>query len=247
MNDTASRWILVTGGSRGIGRGLVEHFSRDHRVIFTYQHSADRANAVVDALRAQGRDVSAFRCDGGDPVETAAFGQMCVKEYGAPWALIHNAGITRDGLMVSMDNTSWRDVLATNLDACFYLTRAFLESMMAERSGAILMMSSVTGLKGNKGQVNYGASKAAMSGMVRSMAQELSRFGISVNAIAPGLIDTEMAERMTDKARKDMQSAIPMRRLGSVDEVARLARYLVSPEAAYITGQTIVIDGGLTA
>lgn len=247
MQHTKKDWVLVTGGSRGIGRGLVGALAKDYHVVFTYLSKKDIAEAFVAQIRDTGGQADAFQCNGRDPEQVKALAENCLQAFGSPYAVINNAGITRDALVVSMTDEAWRDVLSVNLDACFYMSRAFLPAMMGERRGVILLMSSVTAFKGNAGQVNYAATKGAMVGMARSMALEVARFKIRVNAIAPGLIATEMTENIPEKARNELQASIPLRRMGAVSEVVELARYLLSKPAAYITGQTIVIDGGLCA
>jgi len=198
-------------------------------------------------VRANGGEVVSFQCDGSDQLQVQQLAEQCLQRFGAPYAIINNAGITRDNLVISMPSDAWKSVLTTNLDAAFYVTQAFLSSMMGERQGVILFMSSVTAFKGNPGQVNYAATKAAMTGMTRSLAVEVARFNLRVNAIAPGLIETEMAEKIPDKERQKLERGIPLRRMGKVVEVYALVRYLLSEDAAYLTGQTIVIDGGLSA
>lgn len=246
MEPQFKPWVLVTGGSRGIGRGLVEALSNQFRVVFTYKGSSDLAEELVSHIYTSGGDAHAFKCDGTDSQQVKTFAAGCISQFGAPLAIINNAGITRDALLYSMSDEDWKGVISTNLDSAFLMSRAFLPSMMEERVGTVLLMASVTAIKGNAGQVNYAATKAAMVGMAKSMALELARFKIRVNVIAPGLIGTEMAEQIPEKERKELQKGIPLRRMGTVQEIAELARYLISDHAAYITGQTIVIDGGLS-
>ncbi len=247
MNLDLNRWVLVTGGSRGIGRGIVEALASEYRVVFTYRQGEQQADALVQSLSGQGAAVEAHRCDGADPAQIGALAKDCVARLGAPWGLIQNAGVTQDGAFVHMSDEAWRHVLSTNLDACFYGVRAFLESMLGERRGSVVMMSSITAIHGNPGQVNYAATKAAMLGMTRSLAREIARYRVRVNAIAPGLIDTEMVAAMSDDRRRAMEKSVPLRRLGRVDEVGALVRYLLSDASEYMTGQTLVLDGGLSA
>lgn len=247
MKANPDRWVLVTGGSRGIGRGIVEALAGEYRVVFTYRQESQQADALVKALSEKGAVVEAHRCDGVDPEQVRALAGDCVDRLGAPWGLIQNAGVTKDGAFMNMCDEAWRHVLSTNLDACFYSVRAFLESMLGERGGSVVMMSSITAIHGNPGQVNYAATKAAMLGMTRSLAREVARYGVRVNAIAPGLIDTEMVAAMPEERRRAMAKSVPLRRLGRVDEVGALVRYLLSDASEYMTGQTLVLDGGMSA
>lgn len=247
MNKQIKPWVLVTGGSRGIGRGIVESLADQYLIVFTYKCNAEKAEDVVADVEAAGGEAHAFQCDGTDSENIKVFTEQCIARFGPPHAIINNSGITRDALLYSMNDNDWHSVLSANLDSAFLISRAFLPAMMGERHGTILLMSSVTAVKGNPGQVNYAATKAAMIGMAKSMALELARFKIRVNVIAPGLVATEMAKAIPEKARKELQESIPLRRMASVQEVAELVRYLISDHAAYITGQAIVIDGGLSA
>ncbi|AXE28502.1 3-oxoacyl-ACP reductase [Chromobacterium phragmitis] len=247
QDEIMQPWVLVTGGSRGIGKGLVLELAKDYRVVFTYKSNAEQARAVEEAVLRMGGEAYAVQCDGSDPEAAKRLATQCLERFGAPHAVINNAGVTRDGLMMSMPLASWRDVISANLDAVFHVTQAFLPAMCGEKRGAVLLMSSVTAVKGNMGQANYAATKAAMAGLARTLALETARFKIRVNAIAPGLIDTDMADGIPEKARQQLEKNIPLRRLGTVGEVAGLARYLLSDAAAYITGQTIVMDGGLSS
>ncbi|MCW5257154.1 SDR family oxidoreductase [Verminephrobacter aporrectodeae subsp. tuberculatae] len=247
MKSDSERWVLVTGGSRGIGRGIVEALVNQYRVVFTYRQESQQAASLVQSLSDKGAAVEAHRCDGVDPLQVNTLAKECLARLGAPWGLIQNAGVTQDGAFVNMTDQVWRHVLSTNLDSCFYTVRAFLEPMLAERRGSVVMMSSITAIHGNPGQVNYAATKAAMLGMTRSLSREVARYRVRVNAIAPGLINTEMVAAMPDERRRAMEKCVPLRRLGRVDEVGALVRYLLSDASEYMTGQTLVLDGGLSA
>ncbi|HEX4421573.1 MAG TPA: 3-oxoacyl-ACP reductase FabG [Kofleriaceae bacterium] len=242
------RWALVTGGSRGIGAAIVQRLARSgFRVAFTYQSAADTATQLVERLTAEGAKVTAVQCDGTKPEAVEAVVNSLVTEYGAPFALINNAGITRDELLMKMKPSDVMDVLATNLGAAFHFGRAVIPSMIAKRDGVILQMSSVGGVKGNVGQTGYSASKAGLIGFTRSLALETARFNVRVNAIAPGFIATDMVAQMPPAKRDGITKQVPLRRIGTVDEIAGVVEFLMSPAAAYITGQTIVVDGGMTA
>lgn len=242
------KWVLVTGGTRGIGKGLVEAFCRaQYDVVFTYQHSHDAAKQLALSIGDAAGQAEGYCCDSADEGAVTAFAQTILALRGAPHAIVNNVGITRDALFMRMPSAAWTDVINTNLNSAFYVTRAFIEAMLEQQEGVILQMSSVAGLQGNPGQTNYSATKAALIGMTRSLALELGRFNIRVNAIAPGYIDTEMAANIPDKQKRAIKDMVPLRRLGTVREVASLAVYLCSSDSAYITGQTFVIDGGMTA
>lgn len=244
----ANQWVLVTGGSRGIGRGIVEALSaQGYAVTFTYRNSDTEARALTAELEQAGREVEAVRCDGTDAAEVERLSASLLLAKGAPYAIINNAGITRDGVMMRMTSSDWLDVINNNLNASFLMTRPFLAAMAERGDGVIINMSSVSGGKGNAGQTNYSATKAALSGMTRSLALEMGRFNIRVNAIAPGYIATEMLEQIPDAQRRAITQRIPLRRLGQVREVAALTAFMLSESGAYITGQTFVIDGGLSA
>ncbi|QJI29876.1 3-oxoacyl-ACP reductase FabG [Pseudomonas sp. ADAK18] len=242
------KWVLVSGGSRGIGRALVSALAREgYRVAFTYQSSADAALQLEREVEASGGWARGYACDGRDHASVEAVCAQLVETLGEPYGLINNMGVTGDQLLFKFDIERYRDVVATNLDSAVYFSKCLAPAMAAERRGKILHMSSVSGLKGNKGQLGYSATKAAMIGITKTMALELARFKITVNAIAPGFIATEMVEQIAAPVRKSITDTIPLKRFGEVREVAALASFLLSNQADYITGQTFVIDGGLTA
>ncbi|WP_433706297.1 SDR family oxidoreductase [Paraburkholderia sacchari] len=247
MNPTNHPWILVTGGTRGIGLALVRRLATQQRVVFTWRHSADEAQRLVDECRAKGHDVQSVQCDGSNAQAVYDLAQQLIAQHGAPLALINNAGVMRDGALISMDASAWLDVIDQNLNASFYWTRALLPSMVEATRGTVLMMSSVSGLKGNVGQTNYSTTKAALIGMARSLALEVARLGVRVNAIAPGVIDTDMTRNMPEKAYAALCKSIPMRHAGAVDDIAAMAEYLISEQGRYITGQCFAVDGGMSA
>lgn len=242
--NCAKRWVLVTGGSRGIGSGIVEALAQEgYGVVYT-SRSADVPGD--ETSNAKGR-IRCKKVDGTNSDAVAAFAKDMLDELGAPYAIINNAGITSDGALLTNSLDSWTSVIDSNLNSVFYVTKAFLPSMVEARSGSIIQISSVTAIKGNSGQTNYAASKSAMLGFTRSLAHEVARFGVRVNAILPGLIDTDMVRKLPEPALKSLRSMIPMRRVGNVREIADCVSFLISDRASYITGQSIVIDGGLTA
>lgn len=242
-----NKWVLVTGGTRGIGRGIVEAFANDgYDVVFTYQRSAETAG-LMTTRHDNGATISGYVCNSSDEVAVREFSNTMLVTRGAPYAIVNNVGITRDAALIGMQIDQWKDVINTNLNSAFFMIRCFVQAMVELGDGVILQMSSVSGIKGNIGQTNYSATKAALIGMTRSLALELARFNIRVNAIAPGFIATEMVDQLPESQQASIRKSIPLRRLGSVKEVAALTRFLASADGAYITGQTFVIDGGLTA
>ncbi|MCG7534482.1 3-oxoacyl-ACP reductase FabG [Pseudoalteromonas sp. OOF1S-7] len=240
-------WVLVTGGSRGIGKGLVKAFCQQgYEVVFTYLNSSEPACKLQEELEVAGHSARGYRCNGTDEQQVNAFAAKLIAEKGAPATIINNAGITRDGLLMSMPSSDWLDVINANLNGSFFMVRAFVNCMIEAGEGVIINMSSVSGSHASAGQCNYSATKAGLEGMTRSLAAELSRFGIRVNAIAPGYINTEMLDSIPDTEKKSIRRKIPLRRLGEIDDVAELALFLASSKASYITGQSFTVDGGLT-
>jgi 3-oxoacyl-[acyl-carrier protein] reductase len=243
--EAAKKWVLVTGGSRGIGRALVEALSADgFRVLFTYRASRDHAD---DMERTATGLVTGEQVDGTDRAAVADYARRTIVRHGPPHALINNAGITRDGALIGNSEEAWSQVVDCNMNAMFYMTKAILPAMIESGGGCVVQISSVTAIRGNAGQANYAATKAAMLGFTRTLAHEVARFGVRVNAVLPGLIETDMTRDIPEPARKSLKAMVPMRRMGQPSEVADCVRFLVSDRASYITGQGIVVDGGLTA
>lgn len=251
MNEsskTPQGWVLITGGTRGIGRGIVEKFAAaGYDTVFTYQHSVDAADALEKKVALTGGRAEGLRCNCADDSAVGSLAEVLLAKRGAPYAVVNNVGITRDTALMRMGSEQWREVIETNLNSAFFVTRHFVSHMVERGDGVILQMSSVTGIKGNVGQTNYGASKAALIGMTQSLALELARFNIRVNAVVPGFIATEMVEQIPQAQQATLRKGIPLRRFGTVGEVAALCLFLASTDATYVTGQTFVIDGGLTA
>jgi 3-oxoacyl-[acyl-carrier protein] reductase len=243
----ARPWILITGGSRGIGRGLVTGFAdAGYDVEFTYRSNAEAAEETARAAAGAG-DVRGHCCDSADQAAVDSLAATLIAEKGAPFAIVGNAGVTRDALLVNMTSAQWNEVIGANLNGAYFIARAFTQAMVEAGQGSILLMSSVAGQRGVAGQSNYASTKAALSGLARALAVELGRFGLRVNAIAPGYIATDMLGNFADAQRRSIERAIPLRRIGTVEDVVSVARFLISEQARYITGQTIVVDGGLTA
>lgn len=247
MNEKKS-WVLVTGGTRGIGRGIVECVAKaGFSVIFTYVRSTKEAQDIEEMARAEGLAISGYPCDGADAPSVSHLMDTLVTKYGPPLALVNNAGITADALLCNMSVNQWDKVIDVNLKSAFLFSKAVLPSMMEARNGVILHMSSVTAIKGNVGQSNYAATKAALLGMSRTLALEVARFNIRVNSILPGLVDTEMVGEIPENQRKSLERKIPLKRLCTVNEIGELVKFLISESASYMTGQTFGIDGGLSA
>jgi 3-oxoacyl-[acyl-carrier protein] reductase len=240
-------WVLVTGGSRGIGRALVEELSQQWNVVFTWRSNEQESLAVRAACADFPGWVESVCCDGSDELAVEQAAKQMLARHGAPYAVIHNAGITQDALHIQQTGENWRGVMDTNLNAVFYWNHHLLPPMMAQGGGALVLMSSVSGLKGNIGQTAYSASKAALMGLGRSLALELGRFNIRVNTLAPGMIESDMTRAMPKEVLKELRKQIPLRRLGQAQEVARVAAFMIGENSRYMTGQTLVFDGGLTA
>ena len=247
MFDLTGKAALVTGGSRGLGRAIALAFAgQGADVAVNYRGNAEAAEEVATQIRGMGRRAVAIQGD------TSAGRQACeaivkaaIDEFGTVDILVNNAGITRDNLLMRMDEADWNDVLATNLSGPFWMTRAIARPMLKARSGRIINMSSAAGRMGNPGQANYAAAKAGLIGLTKTTARELASRGITCNALAPGLIETELTADMPAAATEALTSMTPLGYIGSVDDVAAAAVYLASDEARYITGQVLGVDGGI--
>jgi 3-oxoacyl-[acyl-carrier protein] reductase len=242
------KWVFVTGGTRGIGKGVVERLSANgYPVVFTYKSSAAVAETLIGKLRDAGGSVEAHACDSSQTESVFALAKDLIARLGPPYAIVNNAGIAKDNLLATTSPADWSAVLATNLTSVYAVNRAFLPQMLPAGDGCVIQVSSVTGLKGNIGQSAYGATKAAMIGLTRSLALEVGRFNIRVNAVAPGLIATDMTDGIPPAQLKKLSSHIALGRLGAAEDVALAIDFLLGPGGRYVTGQTFVIDGGLTA
>jgi len=248
MSDLKKKgWVLVTGGSRGIGRGLVTKLAQDgYFVAFTFRSSPDAAQALEEEVERSDGHVKGYMCDGSNFSEVSKLCEQLISELGQPYALVNNMGITDDALIYSLDIEDYHRVIETNLHSAVYFNKCLVPAMSEEKRGKIIHMSSVTAFKGNKGQLSYAATKAAMLGVTKTLAVEVARFNITVNAICPGFIATEMVSNIAAPIKKGITKNIPLKRMGEVEEVADLTSFLISEKANYITGQTFVIDGGMT-
>jgi 3-oxoacyl-[acyl-carrier protein] reductase len=236
---------LVTGGSRGIGRAIVWAFARANtQVAFTYVQRADAAEELCAAVAEAGGRAVAYRADVRDFVRAEEVVRAVQEALGPIDVLVNNSGIRRDGLLANMDPAAWTEVLDTNLTGTFNYTRAAMRSMI-RRGGVVISVSSVSGVSGLAGQVNYSASKAGIIGFTKALAKEVARFGVRVNAVAPGFIETDMTASLDEAARKKRFSLIPLGKPGTAEQVASLVAYLAGDDAAYISGQVFLIDGGL--
>ena len=237
---------LVTGGSGGIGRAICLQLATDgYDVCVHYNSNRAAAEEVCREVEAIGRKAVAMSGDLGDSAACAALVQGCVEALGGLDALVNNAGVTCDGLLMRMSDEQYHKVLRANLDSCFFMTREAINVMAREKRGKIVNITSVVGLTGNAGQANYAASKAGMVGLTKSAAKEVARWSICVNAVAPGFIETAMTDAMTDLAKDALKKSIPMRRIGKAEDVAAMVSFLCSEGAGYVTGQVFVVDGGM--
>lgn len=238
---------LVTGGSRGIGKAIVQALARaGAKVAFVYHSNSAAAEALTSELKAEGHEVVGYQADVSSKPDADRIVEEICEKWGGIYVLVNNAGIIKDGLLATMTAENWSAVINTNLNSVFNYCQAVTRPMMSARSGRIINVSSVAANFGNPGQSNYAASKGGIEGFTRCLANEVGRRGITVNAIAPGFISTDMTEAIRNAAEDTIKKQIPLRRLGQPEDIAAAVLYLASEGASYVTGNVVTVDGGLT-
>jgi len=246
MKLLEGKTAIITGGSRGIGKGIVETFAKHGaNIAFTYNSSAEAAEAIAIEASKEGGKVKAYKSNAANYEDCQELAAKVFEEFGSIDILINNAGITKDNLLMRMSEEDFDKVIEVNLKSVFNMTKAVQRTMLKQRKGSIINMSSVVGLKGNAGQSNYAASKAGIIGFTKSMALELGSRNIRSNVIAPGVIETEMTSKLDEATVQSWRDAIPLKRGGTPEDIANACVYLASDLSAYITGQVLNVDGGM--
>ena len=246
MKLLEGKTAIITGGSRGIGKGIVETFAKHGaNVAFTYNSSAEAANKIAEDASAEGVKVKAYQSNAANFEESQELAAKVLEEFGSIDILINNAGITKDNLLMRISEEDFDKVIEVNLKSVFNMTKAVQRTMLKQRKGSIINMSSVVGVKGNAGQTNYAASKAGILGFTKSVALELGSRNIRCNAIAPGFIETEMTAALDEATVDSWRQAIPLKRGGSPEDIANACVFLASDLSDYVTGQVLNVDGGM--
>ena len=245
MSQLTNQIAVVTGAGRGIGRAIALKFANEGADVVVVSRTQENSEKVAAEIRALGRKAWAHAVDVSDAAAVSAAAEQILAEAGMVDILVNNAGVTRDGLLMRMSDADWDTVLNTNLKGAFLVTKAFSRAMIKARAGRIINISSVIGLIGNAGQCNYAASKAGLIGFTQSAAKELAGRGITVNAIAPGFIETDMTAELKEEMKAALLKQIPLGCLGQSEDIAGAALYLASPAARYVTGQVLTVDGGM--
>jgi 3-oxoacyl-[acyl-carrier protein] reductase len=245
MSQLANQIAVVTGAGRGIGRAIALKFAAEGADVVCVSRTAENSEKAAGEIRALGRKAWAHAVDVADAAAVAAAAEKILADTSRVDVLVNNAGVTRDGLIMRMSEADWDTVLDTNLKGAFLFTKAFSRTMLKQRSGRIINVASVVGLIGNAGQCNYTASKAGLIGFTKSAARETASRGITVNAIAPGFMETDMTAVLNEAMRAEVMKQIPLGFFGQAEDIANAALFLASPAARYITGQVLVVDGGM--
>lgn len=246
MKRFENKIVLVTGAGRGIGASIAKRFaSEGAEVIVNYSGNDEAVQKTVDEITATGGQAQKYKCSVNDSESVKVMIDEIIKKFGRIDILVNNAGITKDGLMLRMTDEDFDRVIDVNLKGTFNCTKYVSKYMLKQKSGKIINISSVVGLSGNAGQVNYSASKAGIIGITKSAAKELSSRGITVNAVAPGYVDTDMTKVLSDNIRNEILKNIPLQRMGNVEDISNCVAFLASEDASYITGQVISVDGGM--
>ena len=246
MKRFENKIVLVTGAGRGIGASIAKRFaSEGAEVIVNYSGNDEAAQKTVDEITATGGQAQKYKCSVNDSESVKVMIDEIIKKFGRIDILVNNAGITKDGLMLRMTDEDFDRVIDVNLKGTFNCTKYVSKYMLKQKSGKIINISSVVGLSGNAGQVNYSASKAGIIGITKSAAKELSSRGITVNAVAPGYVDTDMTKVLSDNIRNEILKNIPLQRMGNVEDISNCVAFLASEDDSYITGQVLSVDGGM--
>ena len=245
MSQLANQIAVVTGAGRGIGRAIALAFASAGADVVCVSRTVENSEKVAQEVRAAGRKAWAYAVDVADPAAVAAASEKILAECGKVDILVNNAGVTRDGLLMRMGEADWDAVLNTNLKGAFLFTKAFSRSFLKQRSGRIINVASVIGLIGNAGQANYAASNAGLIGFTKSVAREFASRGVTVNALAPGFIETDMTAVLAEDLKAQLLKTIPLNSFGQAEDIAQAALFLAGPGARYITGQVLAVDGGM--
>ncbi|MCI0540838.1 MAG: 3-oxoacyl-[acyl-carrier-protein] reductase [Verrucomicrobiales bacterium] len=245
MNQLANQIAVVTGAGRGIGRAISLKFAAEGADVACVSRTRENSEKVAAEIRSLGRRAWGFATDVSDAAAIASVAERILAEAGRVDILVNNAGVTRDGLLMRMSEEDWDTVLDTNLRGAFLFTKVFARGFLKQRSGRIINIASVIGLMGNAGQTNYAASKAGLIGFTKSVAREFASRGITVNALAPGFIETDMTAILNEEVRQEVLKKIPLNSFGQADDIAGAALFLASSAARYITGQVLTVDGGM--
>jgi len=242
---TEKRVAIVTGGSRGIGAAIVKRLAQDGLHVVAVARNLEKLQQVCNEASADGGSAEAVVCDIADPKALAAAIEQVAEKHGRIDVLVNNAGITRDDLILRMEDEAFDEVINTNLKSAFVAIRSASRSIMRSKTGRIINIGSVAGVAGNAGQANYAASKAGLIGLSKSVARELARKGVTCNVVAPGFITTDMTQGLPEDLKETVKGNIPLRRFGEASEIAAAVSFFASPQAAYVTGQVLCVDGGM--